>query len=145
MCSGGGYYHWKVVRDLPQSRPSYFRPVGTPYPSNLPSMLHSCAPHFQFLEKFAFAALFLAKISAFKMQNFSNLRSQDPSFFKENPLPRPHYENLCSRYPPEKSWVPPPTPPPPSMPCLSSVLRSENVAIILLYLEHEAYNKLQVL
>ena len=53
-------------------------------------MYRSCAPHFQFLENFSFQPC-LAKISALKTQTFPNFHSQDPLFFKENPLPRPYF------------------------------------------------------
>ena len=46
-------------------------------------------PPFSIFRKFCIFSLVLAKISALKTQNFPNFRSQDPLFFKENPLPRP--------------------------------------------------------
>ena len=39
---------------------------------------------------------------------FLNFRSQDPSFFKENPLPRPYFWKPTQHMPTKKSWVPPP-------------------------------------
>ena len=41
--------------------------------------------------------------------NFPNFRSLDPSFFKENPLPRPYFWKPVWHTPTKKnSWVPPP-------------------------------------
>ena len=40
--------------------------------------------------------------------NFPNFHSQDPTFFKENPLLiDPTFGNPCGTYPDQKSWVPP--------------------------------------
>ena len=61
--------------------------------------------------------------------NFPNFRSLDPSFFKENPLPRPYFcKPVWHIYPPKKVECPPPgreggrvsargrSPPPPPAP-----------------------------
>ena len=76
--------------------------------SALPSLpiYHQCAAHvlpapFQFLEKFCIFSLVFG-------QNFSshdakclNFLFQDPSFFKENPLPRPYFwkpvRHICAK------------------------------------------------
>ena len=103
---------------VPQSWPPFFRPVGTPQPTNLPSMCHLCAPHFQLLEKFAFSQNFsLVFGPKFQLSRgkISEISLPDPSFFKENPLPRsPTFGNprgTRARHilsdSPKKSWVPP--------------------------------------
>ena len=54
-------------------------------------MCHSCASHFQVLEKnLHFQPCFGQNFNS-QDANFQNLCSQDPSFFKENPLPRPYF------------------------------------------------------
>ena len=66
--------------------------------SVLPSLpiFHQCATHvppiFKFYKTFAFSALFLAKISALKRQNFQIF-----------PPMTPHFRNPCGTYPPKKS------------------------------------------
>ena len=68
------------------------RPVGAPLASNLPSMRRSCAPPlFQSLEKFLHFQPCFGQNLSYQNANFPNFRSQDPSFFKENPLPRPYF------------------------------------------------------
>ena len=63
----------------------------------LPSLLiyHQCAAHVPpffsiFRNKMHFQPCFGQKISS-QDANFRNFRSQDRSFFKENPLPRPYF------------------------------------------------------
>ena len=46
-------------------------------------MCRSCATHFQLLEKFEFSALFLAKISALKRQNFQIFAPKTPHFSRK--------------------------------------------------------------
>ena len=67
-------------------------------------------PHFQILEKFSIFSLVLVKISALKTQNFPNFRSLDPSFFKENPLPRPYFWKPVWHIPTQKKVECPPPP-----------------------------------
>ena len=90
--SGGGTCIGKWYGNVLRSWAPFFRPVGAPYPTNLPSMCRSCAPHFQFLEKICTFSLVLAKISALKTPHFSRkISSLDPTF-----------GNLCSTYSPKK-------------------------------------------
>ena len=81
--------------------------------SALPSLpiYHQCAVHvcppFQFLENFAFSALFWAKISALKTQNFWIFAPKTPQFSRKTRSLDPTFGNPCGTYPPKKNWVPP--------------------------------------
>ena len=79
---------------------------GQSAPHILP-IYHQCAAHvspFQFLEKkMHFQPCFGQNCSS-QDANFLNFRSQDPSFFKENPLSRPYTSgNPCGTHPPKKT------------------------------------------
>ena len=115
---GGGHSHWKVVRGCDVVMTPFLRPVGTPLPSNLPSMRRSCAPPpffnfwifrflflfvclfvclFLFFFVFVFVYLFfiifslvLAKIWDLWNQSCQNFRSKT-LIFQENPLFRPFF------------------------------------------------------
>ena len=79
---------------MPRSWPPFFRAVGAPYPTNFTIIAPLLCPPFsnvRMLENFSIFSLVLVKISALKMQIFQIFRSLDPSFFKENPLPRPYF------------------------------------------------------
>ena len=86
----GGHSHWKVVWGCAAVMTPFFqasrRSLVYQFTINAPLM----CPHFQFLET-KLHCLVLAKISALRMQIFPNFRSQDPTFFKENLLPRPFF------------------------------------------------------
>ena len=82
--------------------------------SALPSLpiYHHCAalvpPHFQILEKFPiFSSCFGQNFSS-QDANFPNFRSQDPLFFKKNPLPRPYFWKPVWHTPTNKKLSAPP-------------------------------------
>ena len=64
----------------------------------------SHAPIFDFWKNLHFQPCFWPKFHS------ANFPSQDPSFFKENPLPRPCLWKPASHIPNKKSWLPPPPP-----------------------------------
>ena len=66
-----------------------------------------CPPFSNFRKKFNFQPCFGQNFSS-QDANFPNFRSLDPSFFKENPLPRPYFWKPVWHTPTKKkSWVPP--------------------------------------
>ena len=112
--------HWTRVRarggtdlergygDVPRSWPPFFRPPGAHKPTNLPSLRRSYAPPFSNFRKFFnFQPCFGQNFSS-QEANFPNFRSLDPSFFKENPLPRHYFWKPVWHTPTKKIWVPPP-------------------------------------
>ena len=125
--------------------------------SALPSLLiyHHCAalmpPHFQIFEKFSIFSLVLVQNFSSQDANFPNFRSLDPSFFKENPLPRPYFWKPVWHIPTKKkSWVPPrgdSLPPRRSQPSTPFILYlgylpgiCEHVNCILLYVHDSTQN-----
>ena len=87
---------------------------GQPALLSLP-IYHHCAalmpPFSNFRKIFHFQPCFGQNFSS-QDANFPNFRSLDPSFFKENPLPRPYFWKPVWHTPTKKkSWVPPPPPP----------------------------------
>ena len=60
-----------------------------------------CPPFSNFRKIFHFQPFFGQNFSS-QDANFPNFRSQDPSFFKENPLLDPTFGNPCGTHPPEK-------------------------------------------
>ena len=83
--------------------------------SALPSLpiYHHCAalmPQFSnFRKKFNFKPCFGQNFSS-QDANFPNFRSLDPSFFKENPLPRPYFWKPVWHIPTQKKVECPPPP-----------------------------------
>ena len=67
-------------------------------------------PRFEFLEKFCIFNLVFGQDFSSQDANFQNFHYKDPSFFKENPLPRPYFWKSVQHTPTKKkkSWVPPP-------------------------------------
>ena len=98
--------------------------------SALPSLpiYHQCAahvpPHFKFLDKFCIFSLVFGQNFSSHDANFPNFHSQDPLFFKENPLPRPYFWKLV-RHTPTKKKVECPPPPPRIKNLLSLVPRAD--------------------
>ena len=89
---GGEHLHRKVIRGCAAvMTPFFFRSVGVPQPTNLPSLPCSCVPIFIFYKKFAFSALFLGQNLSSQNPNLPSFHSQDPLFFKEYLLPRPYF------------------------------------------------------
>ena len=92
----GGHYYWKVVRGCAA--------VMTPF---LQASRRSLA--YQFTIN---ALLMCPPFSIFRKNfssqdaNFLNFCSQDPSFFKENPLPRPYFWKPTRHIPTKKSASP---------------------------------------
>ena len=67
-----------------------------------------CPPFSNFRKKLNFQPCFGQNFSS-QDANFPNFRSLDPSFFKENPLPRPYFWKPVWHIPTQKkSWVPHP-------------------------------------
>ena len=67
-----------------------------------------CSSFSNFRKIFHFQPCFGQNFSS-QDANFPNFRSLDPSFFKENPLPRPYFWKPVWHTPTKKkSWVPPP-------------------------------------
>ena len=94
---------WYV--DVPQSRPLF---SGQAALLSLPnSMHHSSAPIFNFYKKIAFLALFLAKISAPKRQNFWIFTLKTHRFSRKTCSLNPIFGNPCGTYPPNKVECPP--------------------------------------
>ena len=103
-----GISHWKVVRGCAAVMTPYFQVsrhfLACQFTINVPLM---CS-HFLFLEKKnCIFSLVLAKNSALKVQIFKIFISQDPSFFKENLLPRPYFWKTVAHIHQKKSWVHP--------------------------------------
>ena len=74
-----------------------------------------CPPFSNFRKIFNFQPCYGQNFSS-QDANFPNFRSLNPSFFKENPLPRPYFWKPVWHTPTKKkSWVPPPPPPPPGL------------------------------
>ena len=57
---------------------------------NVPLMSWS-TPHFKFVEKLCIFSIIFAQSLRSQDAKFLNFHSQDPSFFKENLLPRPYF------------------------------------------------------
>ena len=83
--------------------------------STLPSLpiYHQCAAHvsphaFAILEKFCIFSLAFGQNFSSQDAKFPNFRSQDPLFFKENPLPRLYFWNPHGTYPRKKKVSAPP-------------------------------------
>ena len=98
---------------VPRSWSPFFRPVGTPLPTNLPSMRCSCAPHFQFQKKLHFQPCFWSEFQLSRRKIFWILAPKTP-FFQENPLSRPYFWKPALHISAKKqSWLPPPRSPEP--------------------------------
>ena len=80
------------------------RSLASQFTINAPFM----CPHFQFLENFAFSALFWAKISALKTQNFWIFAPKTPQFSRKTRSLDPTFGNPCGTYPPKKKLSAPP-------------------------------------
>ena len=65
------------------------------------NLLLMCPPIFNFRHILVFQPCFGQNFSS-QDPNFPHFRSQDPSFFKEDPLPRPYFEKLGRHTPTEK-------------------------------------------
>ena len=77
-------------RDVPQSWPPFFRPVGAPLAYQLTLNVPLRCPPFSIFRKILhFQDCFGQKFSS-QGANFQNFCSQDPSFYKENQLPIPY-------------------------------------------------------
>ena len=105
---GGGTDLERGYGDVPRSWPPFFRPVGAPEPTNLPSLRRSGAPHFQILEKFSIFSLVLVKISALKMQIFRIFVPKTPHFSRKIRSLDPTFENPCGTHPPKIKLSAPP-------------------------------------
>ena len=108
LLTPGGTCIGRWYGDVPRSRPSFARPVGTPY--SLPIYHQSTArvpPVFNFYKNFAFSALFVAKISALKTQIFKIFVPKTPHFSRKIRFLDPTFGNPCDTQPPRKNWVPP--------------------------------------
>ena len=70
-----------------------------------------CPPFSNFRKIFHFQPCFGQNFSS-QDANFPNFRSQDPSFFKENPLPRPYFWKPVWHTPTKKKLSAPPGKPP---------------------------------
>ena len=99
VCPGGGgggckgTHIGKWYGDVPQLWPPFSRPVGIPWPSNLPSMHRICAPIFNFQPCF---------VQNFSSQdaNFPNFHSpKTPHFSRKIRSPDPTFGNLCGTHP----------------------------------------------
>ena len=105
---GGGHYHWKVVWGCAAVMTPFFRAsrrsLASQFTINAPFM----CPPFQFLENFAFSALFWAKISALKTQNFWIFAPKTPQFSRKTCSLDPTFGNPCGTYPPKKKIECPP-------------------------------------
>ena len=78
----------------------FFMPGSLAYqfPSNSPLMF---PPFSNFRIICIFSLVFSQNFSS-QDAKFPNFRSQEPSFFKENPLPRPYFWNPASHIPTQK-------------------------------------------
>ena len=137
----GGYTHiGKWYRDVLRSWPPFFHAslCSLAYQFTLNASL--MCPHFQCLEKFCIFSLVLAKIYALKTQTFKIFIPKTPSFFKENPLPRPYFGNPCGTHPPKKVECPPPPPGPgpgtTNFSCTTNGFIIESCQFIWQYLPH---------
>ena len=71
-------------------------------------IVYSYAPHFQILENFSIFSLVFGQNFGSQDANFPNFRSLDPSFFKENLLPRLYFWKPVWHTPTKKKVESPP-------------------------------------
>ena len=91
---GGGnttIYHWKIVRVCAPVMTPFFQAsrhsLVYQFPINGPLM----CPTFSNSSKICIFRLVFGQNCSSQEAKFQNFRSQDPSFFKENLLPRPYF------------------------------------------------------
>ena len=105
----GGHCLWKLVRGCAAVMTSFFQASrhSLAYQFTINAPLMWCPPFSIFGKILHLQPCFWPKfqLSRHKMLNF---RSQDPSFFEKNPLPRPYFLKPLRPYQPtKKSCVPP--------------------------------------
>ena len=106
---GGGTDLERGYGHVPRSWPPFFRPVGRgslAYQFTIIAPL-LCPPFSNFRKFFHFQPCFGQNFSS-QDANFPNFRSLDPSFFKENPLPRPYFWKFVWHIPTKKKVECPP-------------------------------------
>ena len=107
---GGGHWPWKGVCGCAAVMTPFFqatrRSLAYQFTIIVPLL---CPPFSNFRKIFNFQPCFGQNFS-FQDANFPNFRSLDPSFFKENPLPRPYFWKPVWHTPTKKKVECPPPP-----------------------------------
>ena len=106
LMPGGGTHIGKYHGDVLWSWPCFSGQLGL---LSLP-IYHQCAadvpPIFNFRKIFCIFNPCFGQNFNSQDANFTNFRSQDPSFFKENLFPRPYFWKLVWHTSTKKCWVP---------------------------------------
>ena len=105
----GGHCPWKGVCGCAVVMTPFFQATRRSLAYQFTIIAPLLCPQFSHFRKiFNFQPCFGQNFSS-QDANFPNFRSLDPSFFKENPLPRPYFWKPVWHTPTKKkSWVPPP-------------------------------------